>query len=68
MHFLQPASGQKAKPAKCSESKTGAAIPLFCLSRSNMLKEVLKLHNIHTHYQPSTILGFPFQISWSGSP
>jgi len=55
MHFLQSESGQKAKPAKCSESKTGATIPLFRLSRSDMLKEVLNLHNMCNHGQSAIL-------------
>jgi len=70
MHFREPpvSQGPKAKqPKKASETKTGPAFPLFAMKRCEVLLEVLKLHDLHPHYQPSEISGFPFEISWTGS-
>lgn len=61
--------GSKAKqPKKTSATKTGPALPLFSMTRCAVLQEVLKLHDLHQHYQPSNVSGFPVEISWPGSP
>jgi hypothetical protein len=67
MSFYKPAPGPHTKPKKASETKSGPAVPLLTMSRCEVLKEVLKLHDLHSHYQPSEISGYPVKISWSGS-
>jgi hypothetical protein len=68
MGFQEPASGLCAKPKKSTETKYGPELNILSMSRCDLLKEVLKLHDLHGHFQPSEISGYPVKISWTGSP
>ncbi|KAF8193679.1 hypothetical protein BJ912DRAFT_1057368 [Pholiota molesta] len=70
LHYREASTGQgaKSKPKKASETKGGPAIPLFSMSRCDLLQDVLKLHDLHQLFRPSVISGFPVEISWPGSP
>jgi len=68
MIYMGNADGPRARPKKITETKNGAALEVFKMTRCELLQHVLQLHDLHQHYQPSEISGFPVKISWSGSP
>ncbi|KAI0260989.1 hypothetical protein BGY98DRAFT_75869 [Russula aff. rugulosa BPL654] len=68
LSFTVPASGPRARPKKDSETKNGPAVLLLKLTRCEFLRVILQLHDLHQAYQPSDVSGFPFKMSWAGSP
>jgi hypothetical protein len=68
MSFTVPANGPRSRPKKDSETKNGPAVVLIKMTRCEFLRVVLRLHDLHQTYQPSDISGFPFKLSWAGSP
>ena len=68
MSFTVPANGPRSRPKKDSETKNGPAVILTKTTRCGFLHVVLRLHDLHQTYQPSDISGFPFKLSWAGSP
>jgi hypothetical protein len=68
MIYMGNSDGLHALPKKLSETKNGAALKVLDMSHFELLQHVLQVHDLHQHYQPSEISGFPAKISWSGSP
>lgn len=68
MSFTVPANGPRSRPKKDSETKNGPSIIPLKMTRYEFLRVVLQLHDLHQGYQPSEISGFPFKLSWAGSP
>lgn len=68
LSFSVPASNQHARPKKDLETKNGPAVLLLKMTCYKFLRVILQLHDLHQAYQPSDISGFPFKLSWAGSP